>query len=234
MERNPPDARSPNDRPVPARLPPRRLAADRIAIDKLISSRLLREARACLPPRLLSAYAPLLQWIDVLLAVHQDAARPVAELGLRRVPAFFPEGLLREAGAIAVRECPRVPLENFGLKDSEIRELGGRGESGGRGLPPPSQTAGLTLRQFYFIALGAASDESTHFHELVHVVQWSLLGEECFYHLYGAGLLSAGYRSSPLEAIAYDLQARFDGGEARFDAIEEVRRALGALSLLGR
>ena len=61
-------------------------------------------------------------------------------------------------------------------------------------------------------------DESLHFHELVHVVQWQHLGPERFIMAYALGhLLSGGYRTNPLEEMAYGLQARFDANAPAFD-----------------
>jgi len=52
--------------------------------------------------------------------------------------------------------------------------------------------------------------ESLHFHELVHVIQWRLLGPEKFLALYADGLERFGYRKSPLERMAFRLQKRFE------------------------
>jgi hypothetical protein len=68
--------------------------------------------------------------------------------------------------------------------------------------------------------------ESLHFHELVHVVQWRILGPERFLWAYADGLERFGYRNSPLEVVAYDLQERFDAGVKPFDVEAEVARRL--------
>lgn len=70
-------------------------------------------------------------------------------------------------------------------------------------------------------------DESLHFHELVHVVQWQHLGPERFIMAYALGhLLSGGYRTNPLEEMAYGLQARFDANTPAFDVAAIVRPEL--------
>ena len=68
-------------------------------------------------------------------------------------------------------------------------------------------------------ALGTASDESTHFHELVHVVQWARLGVDNFLLAYGVGLLQFGYQESPLERMAYSLQHDFERGAPAQDLV---------------
>jgi len=47
---------------------------------------------------------------------------------------------------------------------------------------------------------------------MVHVIQWDELGAENFLLLYAIGLVLHGYRHSPLEEIAYQLQSEFDKG----------------------
>jgi hypothetical protein len=64
-------------------------------------------------------------------------------------------------------------------------------------------------------------EESLHFHELVHVVQWRHLGPEQILGRYANGLERFGYRQSPLERIAYDLEERFDREAQPFDAETE-------------
>jgi hypothetical protein len=78
----------------------------------------------------------------------------------------------------------------------------------------------------YFVLWHEAERESLHFHELVHVVQWQVLGPERFLALYADGLEKQGYRSSPLEAMAYDHEARFNSGTTPFSVEAEVRQQL--------
>jgi hypothetical protein len=70
--------------------------------------------------------------------------------------------------------------------------------------------AGITYLDTYYVRADHFHDVSVHFHELVHVVQWRLLGPEKFLALYADGLERFGYRNSPLEAMAYNLHDRFD------------------------
>jgi hypothetical protein len=86
--------------------------------------------------------------------------------------------------------------------------------------------AGITYLDTFFVRADQAGDESLHFHELVHVIQWRILGPERFLWLYADGLERFGYRSSPLEVVAHDLQARFDTRCKPFDAEAEVGRRL--------
>ena len=61
------------------------------------------------------------------------------------------------------------------------------------------------------------------FHELVHVVQYRLLGVDEFARLYVRGYLRGGYAGTPLEVCAYELDGRFIMGSVGFDVEAEVR-----------
>ena len=61
------------------------------------------------------------------------------------------------------------------------------------------------------------------FHELVHVVQYRLLGVDEFARLYVRGYLHNGYEGTPLEVCAYQLDGRFIMGSVGFDVEAEVR-----------
>jgi hypothetical protein len=61
------------------------------------------------------------------------------------------------------------------------------------------------------------------FHELVHVVQYRLLGVEEFARLYVRGYLHGGYSGTPLEICAYELDGRFIMGSVGFNVEAEVR-----------
>jgi hypothetical protein len=85
---------------------------------------------------------------------------------------------------------------------------------------------GITFLDTFFVKHHRAADESLHFHELIHVVQWRLLGPERFLAAYAAGLEVYGYRNSPLEVMAYDAQAAFDQNARPFDAEKLVAEKL--------
>jgi hypothetical protein len=61
------------------------------------------------------------------------------------------------------------------------------------------------------------------FHEMVHVVQYRLLGVDEFARLYVRGYLHGGYSGTPLEICAYELDGRFIMGSVGFDVEAEVK-----------
>lgn len=145
--------------------------------------------------RFQAALPELRTWIDRLLAAHADRARAVSTLGFARLAAAFPSELLARARVVAVDPVPFPPLDALGLPEfASFQRM-------------PIQ--GITFKDTFFVRPGRETD-SLCFHEVVHVLQWSALGEEKFLLAYGFGLLSHGYRASPLERMAYDLQRAFD------------------------
>jgi hypothetical protein len=88
---------------------------------------------------------------------------------------------------------------------------------------------GVTYLDMYFLKRSGADDESLHFHEMIHVVQWRLLGAEFFLAMYAGGLEKFGYRNSPLEKMAYDAQEVFSPLGPVFNAEKLVEKKLSEL-----
>ena len=101
-------------------------------------------------------------------------------------------------------KVPFPPLSRMGLPELEQMEN--------------MSMDGITYVDTFFIN-HLRQTESLHFHELVHVVQWERLGVDNFLLAYGVGLMQSGdlyqtfedvYLNSPLEQMAYSLQAGFE------------------------
>ena len=161
-------------------------------------------------------YEPLLPamlgWIERTLKEHAAHAQPVTRFGFQRLPQFFSESVLSAAHVVIIDKLPVPPLSSMGLPEFASFET--------------QPMDGITYQNTYFLKRAAATEESLHFHELVHVVQWQLLGPKDFLLRYAAGLAGFGYLVSPLEAMAYGLQARFDAGELPYSVEAEVRSRL--------
>jgi hypothetical protein len=155
----------------------------------------------------------VLRWIDDLLAQHRPLAQRVDSLAFPRLSAFYAAGTLRHAHVVEVDDIPMPPLGMLGLH--EFAELEGM------------QAEGITYRDVYFVRRDRADDEALHFHELVHIVQWRLLGPEQFLLAYASGYARHGhYGSNPLEQIAFELQADFEEGGTPFPVEPRVERHL--------
>lgn len=153
-------------------------------------------------------------WIDQTLKRHEPQAVPVSSLGYPRLPTYFPSELLDTAKVVRVRDVPFPPLRRMGLE--ELAEMERR------------SLAAITFRQVFFV-VPSEMTESLCFHELVHVVQWTRLGVNRFLWVYGLGLLWFGYRGSPLERMAYELEHAFQRGVVPDDLVEEIRERTDAV-----
>ena len=163
-----------------------------------------------------AAYPLIAAWIQKTLAEHAAAARPVASLGFRRLPYYFDPQFLASSKAVVVERVPVPPLSAMGLdRFSRFEHM---------------DAGGITYLDTYFVRADNTHIESLHFHELVHVIQWRLLGPEKFLALYAQGLVRFGYHGCPLEVMAYDFQARFERGAQPFDVESACRKRIRELT----
>jgi hypothetical protein len=92
----------------------------------------------------------------------------------------------------------------------------------GLDYPDISLTAAITFD--HVIATREAMSSSLLFHELVHVVQYRLLGVRSFAQLYVRGFLAhRRYEKIPLECCAFELEARYCRGTVPFSVEAEVK-----------
>jgi hypothetical protein len=110
---------------------------------------------------------------------------------------------------VSVDRIPFPPVSAYGLPEFESMA----------NMP----MAGITFRDMYFVH-PSYSSEGVHFHELVHVIQWSTLGVKEFLLTYAVGIAQHGHFQSPLEAIAFDLQAQFEQEAAIPSIVDLVAR----------
>ena len=150
------------------------------------------------------------KWILLTLDANADRARPVASFQFRRLPRYFSELLLSTTSVVVTFDLPRPPLSALGLSVFSSFEK--------------QAMCAITYLDTYFIEDSAAADESLHFHELIHVIQWQVLGPKNFLLLYADGLTKRGYLECPLEAIAYAHQRRFDVHWPSYSVEAEVRK----------
>lgn len=150
-------------------------------------------------------------WIDKLLVSYQSSSLPCSQLP-ESICQFFPQDFLRNTYFVETDDIPK-PYFAEGIPGASSF------------LAMPAQ--GITYKNTYFLLPG--SSKSTHLHELVHVAQWLHLGARAFILAYIAGVQANGYRESPLEEMAYGIQAQFEGGCPAFDIPDKVRQSLLSL-----
>jgi hypothetical protein len=165
------------------------------------------------PEEFHTAYPKLLAWIEKTLAFYEKNAKSIASMYFARLPLYFDHALLETAKFIALDRLPMPPLSAMGLSRFTAFEQG--------------NFNGVTYLDRYFIKQAVVTDEALHFHELIHVIQWRLLGPEGFLAAYANGLDEFGYENSPLEKMAYDAEASFKRSSPIFNAEKFVAEQLG-------
>jgi hypothetical protein len=167
-----------------------------------------------IPPDLVGKFQKTLprvrEWVQTTLRAHQGQAVPLAPKDHPRLARIFPADVLNRARCVVVSGSPPFPpLSRMGLPEFAAFEA----------IP----ISGVTYRNHFFVRDGRQS-ASLYFHEMVHVVQWDRLGIDRFLLAYGVGLMQAGYRDSPLEAMAYELQGHFDDDRLPGDLVALIEK----------
>jgi len=140
------------------------------------------------------------KWIDGYVEAHAHLAVPVAEIGFGRLSQYFYQNRLSTSKVVKVDRVQVPPLTKMGLPYfADFEE---------------TPFMGITYMDTFFLAPPAHDCQSTHFHELIHVIQWGVLGPDSFLMVYAVGLLAHGYENSPLERMAYELQRVFEAGRS--------------------
>jgi len=160
-------------------------------------------------PQEFEKFYPLIAgWLRSTLTVHSSAARSVASCGFPRLPLYFSVETLALANVVPVDRLPIPPLSSWGLTRFADFER--------------SDPDAITYLDTFFLKRHQSKNEAIHFHELIHVIQWRVLGPENFLRSYADGLERFGYRENPLEVMAYDAEKRFVTSTAGFDAEQFV------------
>jgi hypothetical protein len=164
------------------------------------------------PEEFAKFYPPLLDWIRTTLTTSAHVAQTVASRGFSRLPLYFTEKTLASTKVVLLDPLPMPPLSSMGLARFAEFERG--------------NFDGITYIDTIFLKPTQSNNENIYFHELVHVIQWRLLGPDRFLFFYANGLECFGYRHSPLEAMAFDAEAAFASSTAIFDVEKLVAEKL--------
>ncbi len=161
------------------------------------------------PTEVASLTGAVAEYIRAQRAGYRPRSAPLAfsELWLK----FFPKSDLERIRILPPGQ-ERVPNPPF---YAELEKMGFAG------LPNFTTMAAITFDDT--VVFHDALTPQLIFHEMVHVVQYRLLGVDEFARLYVRGYLQGGYAGTPLEKCAYDLDGRFIMGSVGFDVEAEVR-----------
>lgn len=165
----------------------------------------LMEARA-----LLDALPKVREWIQEYVRSHESDAIHLDSLPFPRLKQCFSQETFRSASRVLTDQPQNPPLSDYGLDQFAAFE--------------EMSIAAVTYGNCFFVRRSRSHDESLHFHEMVHVVQWNELGADRFLLVYGVSLLQFGYHASPLETMARKAQAQFEAGSVTTDVEKRIRR----------
>lgn len=154
-------------------------------------------------------------WISAQRDLHYKYSAPLLENDIEPLKGFYLRETIERA---RIRNVPQIENPPF---YNDLRQLG---------VPVPldfSQMAGITFDDTILISdlyANTQSHISLIFHEMVHVVQYGLLGVDEFTSQYIQGWAQNGfeYVKIPLESAAYELQRRFDERPQSAFSIEKI------------
>jgi hypothetical protein len=118
------------------------------------------------PEEFQTLYPHVIGWIYQTLDAHSKEAKAVGSLGFPRLSRYFSEERLTSTKVVVIDRVPMPPLSSMGLSRFAEFEHG--------------DYEGITYLDTFFVKRRSAAAERLHFHELIHVVQWRLLGPETF------------------------------------------------------
>lgn len=145
---------------------------------------------------ILLSYLPGIQeWIKLNNQQYKSEAISISELGSHRLSSYYDKSLLETTKVIYVPVVPFPPVESLGL--GQLKNMS------------RLNMAGITFDDMIFIH-ELHKTESIHFHELIHAIQWNVLGFKDFLLVYALGIELYGYQHCPLETMAYYYQKKFD------------------------
>ena len=141
------------------------------------------------------------QWVQDQRAAFRPTALPLSASTKETLSSFFDQKIL---GIVRFAHTARLENPEFFATVTD------------RGQPPPldfSQMDGITFIDTVVLSnTGWPPSEALFFHELVHVLQYCILGLQEFMRRYVHGWAENGfkYATIPLEVHAYELQAVFE------------------------
>lgn len=146
-------------------------------------------------------------WIALQRLKHLRNARPLTVTERAPLSAHFSEQCLAAARVARVDQIPTPSFVQQIVEKSEFLRK--------RVHFDFSSASGMTLGECILIADSDPSVELL-FHELVHVQQYRILGVRGFARAYVQGVVDSNfvYENIPLEAIAFELTARFMDGQS--------------------
>lgn len=151
------------------------------------------------------------KWIDSNNSRYGDERVSCAKF-TQEFSGFYTQSFLSNSYFVVLEQIPKPDFP-------QLRQMGF-----GDFIDMPVN--GITYKNTYYVRTGQEKRLSLHFHELVHVVQWQILGVRGFIERYMREILTNGYNESPLELMAYSLDSYYSANKPPLDVVNHVRMNL--------
>ncbi|KPL98284.1 hypothetical protein [Vibrio splendidus] len=151
------------------------------------------------------------EWVNTTNARYSKQRQSCSQFS-QDFSGFYSEDFLSNSYFVIVDS---IPKPNF----PELRQLG-------LGDFLDLEVQGITYKNTYYLVPSASQDLRLHFHELVHVAQWSYLGAIGFLERYISEVQRVGYGKAPLEKIAYAFDRHFVEGGQKIDVQNYIAKYL--------
>lgn len=151
------------------------------------------------------------KWIDQTNIAYQEQRLSCSKFS-DEFKGFYPLEFLQQSYFVIV---DKIPKPNF----PELRQMG-------LGDFIDMEVHGITYKNTYYVLPQYADNLRLHFHELVHVAQWGLLGAIPFMERYITEIQTSGYHEAPLEKIAYAFDAHFANGGERINVLNYLEQKI--------
>jgi hypothetical protein len=152
------------------------------------------------------------RYIEIQRDRLAPTAMPLPEISKLRLRQHFSDADLDRVRVVKVDPLP-IPNPPFYPVLRQLR----------LDIPGPTLVEAITFD--YLMAARESMGLPLLFHELVHVVQYRLLGVKGFARLYVRGFLAeGGYHAIPLERCATEMERRFITATEPFDVEAEISK----------
>jgi len=153
------------------------------------------------------------------LKQHAENRGSYADLPFPRMKEYVPADQLGRCFYHLVDEIPYPPLEKLGLSDLvDLKNF---------------DRKGLAFDDTAMILKPCADDEERFFHELVHIMQYKVLGVRVFLKCYTVAGMLEGPENNLIEEMAVDYASDYTK-EKSFHLEERVRREIAPIRCMAR
>ena len=146
------------------------------------------------------------KWIIATKQKYAKHCTNINDIKFNFVNALFPQDIIHNVLVAIIDDFPFPPFEKMGIPDLAYWNN--------------IKLAGITYGDLIFIK---KINESTIFHELVHISQKHFIGYDKYHAAYAQLVLNIGYANNPFETIAYKYEKQFTDKMLEDKFIDDIK-----------